>query len=1134
MKKIAARSSLKITSSLEALETRIAPATFVNANLVTYTDPEGDLVSVSSTKPIFFHALGAFTFVNSGLGQQLETLNLPNTAAGAAISITAARANGNGDGWVNVGFINASGIDLLSVNVKGDLGKINAGDATTTTPAIGGLTLHSLGIFGGSTQATPSSTSNILGGISTLTINGDMVGASINLTGGANNVDGTLGTVIINGSIIGDTTNNSGQISAGGNIGLVTINGNIVGGKGDNSGEISAGGNILGLNIGGSLIGDGGLHTGEINVTGNAGLIHVGHDVTGGNSDNSGRIGVGGNATGISIGGSLSGLRNHSHTGEIIVGGSTGIVTVGGNITGSDNATASPVTGSGYIQAKHFTSVTVNGSIFSGSNSGGSTLTNSGAIRATDDIPLIHVYGDLVGNGTNPVVISARGQAAPLTTDLAIGSFIAGGRVSFTNIEAGYNTADTLVNANGSVGPMLVTGDFLSSSAVGKNFGTITIGGSVIGTQASTGLISATGGMGLVSIKGNLVGGYGDNSGKISSGGSALAITVGGSLIGGGGMDSAEISITGNSGLIHVGQDVTGGNADNSGRIGVGGTTPGISIGGSLRGFRNQSHTGEIIVGGSAGIVTIGGNINGSDNATQSHTSTPINITNTGYMQAGHFTSVTVNGSIYSGNNNSTTTIVNPGDGPGGTLTNSGAIRATNDIPLIHVYGDLVGNSTTPVVISARGQAAPLTTDLAIGSFIAGGRVSFTNIEAGYNTADTLVNANGSVGSMLVTGDFASSSALGKNFGTIGIGGSVIGTQAGTGLIRATGGMGLVTVRGNLVGGNGDNSGEISSGGSTLAVSVGGSLLGGGGAHSGEINVAVNAGLIHVGQDVTGGASDNSGRIEVGGSTPGISIGGSLNGARHNDTGEIKVGGSAGIVTIGGNINGGDNRAPGAITNTGYLQAGHFTSVTVNGSIFSGLNTTVGTLANSGAIRAANDIPLIHVFGSLVGNDTNPVVISARGLATVLPTATTNLAIGSLSVGGRMTYTNVEAGYNLAGTAVNGDAQIGTVLVTGDMIASNIVAGISNGGDGKFGDGNDALVAGTSAAILAKIGSVSVGGQALGTPSIISGTDSYGIEAESIPILLIGGISQAPILGAHNDNITLSRTTGGDLTVKEF
>ena len=840
MKKIAARSSLKITSSLEALETRIAPATFVNANLVTYTDPEGDLVSVSSTKPIFFHALGAFTFVNSGLGQQLETLNLPNTAAGAAISITAARANGNGDGWVNVGFINASGIDLLSVNVKGDLGKINAGDATTTTPAIGGLTLHSLGIFGGSTQATPSSTSNILGGISTLTINGDMVGASINLTGGANNVDGTLGTVIINGSIIGDTTNNSGQISAGGNIGLVTINGNIVGGKGDNSGEISAGGNILGLNIGGSLIGDGGLHTGEINVTGNAGLIHVGHDVTGGNSDNSGRIGVGGNATGISIGGSLSGLRNHSHTGEIIVGGSTGIVTVGGNITGSDNATASPVTGSGYIQAKHFTSVTVNGSIFSGSNSGGSTLTNSGAIRATDDIPLIHVYGDLVGNGTNPVVISARGQAAPLTTDLAIGSFIAGGRVSFTNIEAGYNTADTLVNANGSVGPMLVTGDFLSSSAVGKNFGTITIGGSVIGTQA------------------------------------------------------------------------------------------------------------------------------------------------------------------------------------------------------------------------------------------------------------------------------------------------------GTGLIRATGGMGLVTVRGNLVGGNGDNSGEISSGGSTLAVSVGGSLLGGGGAHSGEINVAVNAGLIHVGQDVTGGASDNSGRIEVGGSTPGISIGGSLNGARHNDTGEIKVGGSAGIVTIGGNINGGDNRAPGAITNTGYLQAGHFTSVTVNGSIFSGLNTTVGTLANSGAIRAANDIPLIHVFGSLVGNDTNPVVISARGLATVLPTATTNLAIGSLSVGGRMTYTNVEAGYNLAGTAVNGDAQIGTVLVTGDMIASNIVAGISNGGDGKFGDGNDALVAGTSAAILAKIGSVSVGGQALGTPSIISGTDSYGIEAESIPILLIGGISQAPILGAHNDNITLSRTTGGDLTVKEF
>jgi hypothetical protein len=1183
-----------LVSSLEILESRIAPSSFqfVSSLMVKYTDPDGDHVTVTSTKPVFTNDFSQFVSTPSGSagGDQLETLDLTKapggiaTAQGAAITIAATPFNGHGDGWVNVGSINATGADLLSVSVKGDLGQIDAGDATTTTPAIGTLTIHSLGLFGKSTQATPDHTSDITGAISTLTINGDVVGSSIKLTGGTNGVDGKLGTVTIKGSIIGGDTQGTGLISASGNIGLMTVQGNIVGGAGDDSGKISAGGNILGLTVGGSLIGGDGAHSGEVNVAGNAsGLIKIGHDVNGGTSPNSGRIEVDGNATGISVGGSLNGSR-HSHTGEIIVGtfvnnayvgGNAGVVTIGGNINGGDNATQSAtatpidITNTGYIQAGHFTSVTVNGSIFSGNNTSSSTpnggqpgsgpggkLINSGAIRAAHDIPLVHVFGDIVGNSNTSVVISAVGQTpAPATgPDLAIGSFTAGGRVSFANIEAGYDLTDAAVNANGSIGTFAVTGDFIGSEVMADKIGTVTVGGSVVGNQANTGLINVTGGLGLVTIKGNLDAGGTNNSGAIFDGGNALAITVGGSVLGGGGADSGEIKITGNAGLIHVGHDVSGGSSATSGRIEVDGNTPGISVGGSLNGARH-SHTGEIIVGGNAGIVTIGADINGGDNATQSATATPIDITNTGYIQAGHFTSVTVNGSIFSGNNTSSSTPNGgqPGSGPGGALTNSGAIRAAHDIPLVHVFGDIVGNSNTSVVISGKGQATPpaTTPDLAIGSFIAGGRVTFANIEAGYDLTDTAVNANGSIGSLAITGDFFGSEAVADKIGTVGVGGSVIGASGNTGMISATGGLGAVTIKGNLAGGNGNNSGAISDGGNALGISVGGSVLGGSGLNSGQIKITGNAGLIHVGHDVSGGNSASSGRIEVDGNTLGVSVGGSLNGARHNHTGEIIVGGNAGIVSVGGDINGGDNATQSAtptpidITNTGFIQAGHFTSVTVNGSIFSGFNTSSSTpqngtpgsgpggkLTNSGAIRATNDIPLIHVFGDLTGNATNPVVISAKGLATLAANATTDLAIGGLTVGGRVTNANIEAGFDTSDNAVNGSAQIGTILVGGDWVASNAIVGIAPGPDKTFGDTTDDARAATATPnILAKIASITVGGQVAGTPA--SG-DIYAFEAQQIGLLSIGALAQPLQVGAHNDNFKLSATTGSDVAVLEL
>jgi len=71
--------------------------------------------------------------------------------------------------------------------------------------------------------------------------------------------------------------------------------------------------------------------------------------------------------------------------------------------------------------------------------------------------------------------------------------------------------------------------------------------------------------------------------------------------------------------------------------------------------------------------------------------------------------------------------------------------------------------------------------------------------------------------------------------------------------------------------------------------------------------------------------------------------------------------------------------------------------------------------------------------GSLVGNATNPAVISAVGPANLAANATTDVAIGSVTVKGNATYGDILAGYNTntdngtmpLGTGVNANAQIG-------------------------------------------------------------------------------------------------------------
>ncbi len=486
--------------SIEILESRIAPATLLpGSRSVTYFDADGDKVTVSISKGTF--DLNAdFDFSSLGNGaEQLQVLNLANQTEfdGANISITAIPSKAlpddpfRGDGAVSVGYINATGIDLGVVNVRGDLGAIDAGNTNLKTSGLKSLTVLSLGGEDTLTGA-PDLLSDIVGPVGSIRVTGDISEATLAITGGTS---GTLGSLSVGGSIIGGFATDSGQIVTSGAVGTVKIGGDLLGGSGDssgviqgdkfgtvtiggaisggggfNSGQVFAGSTLSRITVGGALIGAGGQFSGVISAE-SIGYLNIDGSVFGGNGTDSGKIEAGGNIASLRISGSLNG-GGSTNTGFISVGGTLGAATILGNIFGGDSGGANQLENSGYIEADRITTLTIGGSIIAGTDGGGGLL-NSGAIRSQNDIGTLTVKGSLEGNATNPVIITAVGQVLPSgSTDIAIRTVNVLGRVFNAEILAGYSpdlSSSFLgepVNADAQIVTVKVGGDWIASDLI--------------------------------------------------------------------------------------------------------------------------------------------------------------------------------------------------------------------------------------------------------------------------------------------------------------------------------------------------------------------------------------------------------------------------------------------------------------------------------------------------------------------------------------------------------------------------------------------------------------------------------------------------------------------------------------------
>ncbi len=748
---------------------------------------------------------------------------------------------------------------------------------------------------------------------------------------------------------------------------------------------------------------------------------------------------------------------------------------------------------------------------------GGDGLANIGAINSTGhDLGAVVIPGDLGQIDAGDAI--PDGGLKSLTVR-SMGLF---------GLATQLVTGDLTSTIVGRLGALKTTSDFkdafLFVSAGGV--GSVTIGGSLIGGAGIfQGSLRINGDIGPINIARDLIGGGSFSGQIIAIGGNIASVTIGGSLLGSTGADGGSISNGGTMGPVRIAGDVVGNFGAGSGKIFANGKISSLSIGGSLLGGEGP---GSGVVQGNADIgpVTIGGNLKGGGNGAGEITA------------GGKITSVTIGGSLL-----------------GGPGPNSGLIVSDSDIGPVKIGFDVKGGAGDE---SGKIDASGKLASVSIGGSLLGGAGRYDTNVVNLITHSGQVFSGGDLGLVRIGGDllggsgFNSASIFSRGaIAGVSIGGSLLGgTQEDTAVISTLTArpMGAVTIGHDLVGGAGRDSARISHAGTLAGVTIGGSLLGGVGDGSGAIFSSFGApatAFVKIGHDLAGGIGFGSGTIS---GSKVVTIGGSLIGGTGNFSGQITAfGKDIDAISIGHDLLGGS--IPGqsaALDGSGYIESDQrIGSIFIGGSIISGTDGSGGVegLTKNASIRAGRDIGSLTVVGGLIGNVTpngdSPVIISAGGrVGNVTGLGPSEVAIGKLSVGGRVEWAKVLAGYNLALSPVNADAQIGSVTVGADWIASSIVAGAVNLGTDNapggtllaadnvnFGDIHDAKIpeATDNLAVDSRIASIVIAGQVFGTPESLRANDAFGFVAEEIGALKVGARTFTLQPGESNDGFTIAR-----------
>jgi hypothetical protein len=192
-----------------------------NGKTATFHDVDGDLVKFVTTKGAWTEAMFDLTPTGNFVdGSALKSVTIPANAnfGGADITISAKRDLFGGNGAVNFQTLDASGVDLGKVTVRGALGYIVAGSGDALAPAVKILKVQSLGELGAINVAAPATSfvSAINGNLGKLIVSSDVRDVEVNVTGKIN-------AVMVGGSFL------ESKLAASANIGVISIRGDVVG-----------------------------------------------------------------------------------------------------------------------------------------------------------------------------------------------------------------------------------------------------------------------------------------------------------------------------------------------------------------------------------------------------------------------------------------------------------------------------------------------------------------------------------------------------------------------------------------------------------------------------------------------------------------------------------------------------------------------------------------------------------------------------------------------------------------------------------------------------------------------------------------------------------------------------------------
>lgn len=734
MKPAPAPKELKIRS-IEPLEGRVAPATLINPQTISFTDLDGDKVTVHFSKAflttsnvgeIFKFSDGTTSSAfNENEPQQLQLIDLNRVpvnldtfisrADGVSFTVIAEKDGALGNDLTNVGAVKATSIALGSVTIDGDLGQIDCG-RTGSKIGIKSLVVESMYKFGESTQLLSGTAqerleSKIIGEVSSVEVKTDLHGY-FHAADGNSFVGNTFVTTApakilkakVGGSLKGGPLDNSGSIVSDRGISAIEAGG-MTGGAGTNTGSIISKGGIGTLKVTGEVLGAAGTNSASIQAIKLA-TATIG-DLTGGNGDSSGAV---------------------------------KIAQTIGSLTITDDVTGGVGIGSGSIQFGSVTPVAPAPGALPGAlpttiaigddlTGGGGFL--SGSIYGNTSLAIVKVGGDVTG-GTADRSGSIISDGA--ITTVSVGKLVGGAGNNSGSIFGGADpllkgNIGSIAIANGMVGGTgLSSGSIIANKIDKVRVGTATQSTSIVGGDGDfSGSIFSTSTINLVQVYGSVIGNDGNHSGAIEARGLITTVNITGNLTGGVGVFSGALrgeevinedftGIAGGLGTVTIGGNITGGAGANSGRVEASGNITSITAGSLKDGAGLGS--GQIVAGA-------------------------------GFLAAGKAGTVKINGAAES------TISVR------GTLAafSAGSLNDASVLVGRDIVSAVVNGNVTNSTISAVGQAVvnPALGDLAIAKLTIKGNVSGSQILAGYDQSGTALNADASIGPVNVTGNWTAS-----------------------------------------------------------------------------------------------------------------------------------------------------------------------------------------------------------------------------------------------------------------------------------------------------------------------------------------------------------------------------------------